>query len=140
MVTPENTNWLFDYGLIEDIAVPESNFGAPNSGFSWSMQPLNGPSNVGYESLTAFVNFSSLFLELDPMKYTGLGDLIRLNFFVFMILFGYSFRNYSWVLLGVVIVETLDFCFIFFCLLLIRFLLIPNCSLLIPIWCSRFWV
>jgi len=49
MVSPENTNWLFDYGLIEDIAVPESNFGAPNSGFSWTMQPLNGPSNVGVE-------------------------------------------------------------------------------------------
>ncbi|KAG5551125.1 hypothetical protein RHGRI_009521 [Rhododendron griersonianum] len=54
MVSPENTNWLFDYGLIEDIAVPASNFGAPNSGFSWAMQPLNGPSDVGYENDGSF--------------------------------------------------------------------------------------
>lgn len=41
MVSPENTNWLFDYGLMEDIAVPAS-------GFSWPVQPLDGSSNVGY--------------------------------------------------------------------------------------------
>ncbi|KAF7112195.1 hypothetical protein RHSIM_RhsimUnG0253400 [Rhododendron simsii] len=54
MVSPENTNWLYDYGLIEDIAVPASNFGATNSGFSWAMQPLNGPSDVGYENDGSF--------------------------------------------------------------------------------------
>ncbi|KAF5948774.1 hypothetical protein HYC85_014731 [Camellia sinensis] len=49
MVSPENTNWLFDYGLIEDIAVPDANFSAPASGFGWPMQPLNASSNVGVE-------------------------------------------------------------------------------------------
>ncbi|CAL5434550.1 unnamed protein product [Camellia sinensis] len=33
MVSPEHTNWLFDYGLIEDISVPDPNFSAPTSGF-----------------------------------------------------------------------------------------------------------
>ncbi|XP_059662538.1 transcription factor ILR3-like isoform X2 [Cornus florida] len=46
MGSPENTNWLFDYGLIEDISVPDGNFSAPTSGFSWPVQALNGSSNV----------------------------------------------------------------------------------------------
>ncbi|GMP52642.1 hypothetical protein CsSME_00018371 [Camellia sinensis var. sinensis] len=46
MVSPEHTNWLFDYGLIEDISVPDPNFSAPTSGFCW---PLNASSNVGLE-------------------------------------------------------------------------------------------
>ena len=46
MVSPETTNWIYNYGLIEDIAVPDGNFAAPTSGFSWSMpQPLNASSN-----------------------------------------------------------------------------------------------
>lgn len=46
MVSPENTNWLFDYGLIDDITVPDGNFTAPASGFNWPLQALNGSSNV----------------------------------------------------------------------------------------------
>ncbi|XP_059662537.1 transcription factor ILR3-like isoform X1 [Cornus florida] len=49
MGSPENTNWLFDYGLIEDISVPDGNFSAPTSGFSWPVQALNGSSNVSLE-------------------------------------------------------------------------------------------
>ncbi|KAL6975321.1 Transcription factor ilr3 [Sarracenia purpurea var. burkii] len=49
MVSPENSNWLFDYGLIEEIAVPDGNFSAPASGFSWPIQALNGSSDVGGE-------------------------------------------------------------------------------------------
>jgi hypothetical protein len=49
MVSPENTNWLYDYGVIDDIPVPEGNFSAPNAvGFSWSVQGVNGSSNVRY--------------------------------------------------------------------------------------------
>lgn len=48
MVSPENTNWLFDYGLMEDMAVPDGNFSVPASGFSWPSQPLDGSSNTGY--------------------------------------------------------------------------------------------
>ncbi|XP_057461480.1 transcription factor ILR3-like [Actinidia eriantha] len=47
MVTAESTNWIFDYGPVEDIAVPDPNFSVPTSGFGWSMQPLN--SNAGLE-------------------------------------------------------------------------------------------
>ncbi|KAI8552738.1 hypothetical protein RHMOL_Rhmol06G0290200 [Rhododendron molle] len=56
MVSPENTNWLFDYGLMEDIPVPAS-------GFSWPVQPLDGSSNVGVEI--------DSFGESDSLKETG---------------------------------------------------------------------
>ncbi|XP_057457131.1 transcription factor ILR3-like [Lotus japonicus] len=47
MVSRENTNWLFDYGLIDDIPAPEVTFTVPPSGFTWpSSQPLNSSSNV----------------------------------------------------------------------------------------------
>ncbi|KAF7822858.1 transcription factor ILR3-like [Senna tora] len=49
MVGPENTNWLFDYSLIDDITVPEETFTVPASGFSWPAQALNGSSNVNVE-------------------------------------------------------------------------------------------
>ncbi|OAY28568.1 transcription factor ILR3 [Manihot esculenta] len=49
MVSPENTNWLMEYGLIDDIPVPDANFSVPVTGFSWPVQNTNGPSNVGLE-------------------------------------------------------------------------------------------
>ncbi|KAK7846154.1 transcription factor ILR3 [Quercus suber] len=50
MVTPENnTNWLFDYGLMDDIPVPDANFSVPNPGFTWPVQALNGSSSVSVE-------------------------------------------------------------------------------------------
>ncbi|XP_040990131.1 transcription factor ILR3-like [Juglans microcarpa x Juglans regia] len=49
MVSPENTNWLFDYDLIEDIPVADGNFPASNTGFSWPAQALNGSSNASVE-------------------------------------------------------------------------------------------
>ncbi|KAK9062632.1 hypothetical protein SSX86_019820 [Deinandra increscens subsp. villosa] len=39
MVSPENTNWIYGYGLIEDIPVPDANFSAPASGFRLQFQP-----------------------------------------------------------------------------------------------------
>ncbi|XP_019251767.1 PREDICTED: transcription factor ILR3-like isoform X2 [Nicotiana attenuata] len=42
MVSPETTNWLYDYNF-EDITVSvDPNFSNSTSGFSWSMQPFNG--------------------------------------------------------------------------------------------------
>ncbi|KAK4386999.1 Transcription factor ILR3 [Sesamum angolense] len=61
MVSPENTNWLYDYGF-EDIAVHDGNFAAHNSGFSWPMQALNGSSNASCELLLNF-DMSSCFLS-----------------------------------------------------------------------------
>ncbi|KAG6637510.1 transcription factor ILR3-like isoform X1 [Carya illinoinensis] len=49
MVSPENTNWLYDYDLIEDIPVTDGHFSASNPGFSWPAQALNGSSNVSVE-------------------------------------------------------------------------------------------
>ncbi|XP_057464457.1 transcription factor ILR3-like [Actinidia eriantha] len=57
MVSPENTNWLFDYGLIEDIS-------SSISGFSWPMQALNGPSKAGVE-------INGPFGDSDNHKETG---------------------------------------------------------------------
>ncbi|KAL3508540.1 hypothetical protein ACH5RR_027941 [Cinchona calisaya] len=48
MVSPENTNWLYDYGF-EDIGVPDANFPASASGFNLPVQALNGSSNVSVE-------------------------------------------------------------------------------------------
>ncbi|GER45857.1 basic helix-loop-helix (bHLH) DNA-bindingsuperfamily protein [Striga asiatica] len=45
MVSPENTNWLYDYGF-EDIAVPDGSFCAPNSGVAWPVLALNATSNA----------------------------------------------------------------------------------------------
>ncbi|XP_024967344.1 transcription factor ILR3 [Cynara cardunculus var. scolymus] len=46
MVSPENTNWIYEYGLIEDIQVPDANFTLPASGFTWPVQPtFNGSSS-----------------------------------------------------------------------------------------------
>ncbi|XAR67487.1 hypothetical protein NMG60_11002261 [Bertholletia excelsa] len=67
MVSQENTNWLFEYGLIEDIAVPDPNFTAPNSGFSWPVQALNGSSNVGVEVDGQFRDSDS-YKEPGPRK------------------------------------------------------------------------
>ncbi|KAK6934386.1 Myc-type, basic helix-loop-helix (bHLH) domain [Dillenia turbinata] len=39
MVSPEATNWLYDYGLIDEIPVPDSNFSAPNAVITWTLQP-----------------------------------------------------------------------------------------------------
>ncbi|KAI3768926.1 hypothetical protein L6452_00022 [Arctium lappa] len=41
MVSPENTNWIYEYGLIEDIQVPDANFTTlpAASGFTWPIQP-----------------------------------------------------------------------------------------------------
>lgn len=46
MVSPENTNWLFDYPLIDDIPVADASFAA--SAFAWPLPPPP-PSNVGVE-------------------------------------------------------------------------------------------
>ncbi|KAF8414068.1 hypothetical protein HHK36_002067 [Tetracentron sinense] len=49
MVSPENSNWFFDYGLIDDIPVPGGDFPAPATGFHWPSEPLNGSSTLNVE-------------------------------------------------------------------------------------------
>ncbi|KAJ8747503.1 hypothetical protein K2173_009240 [Erythroxylum novogranatense] len=64
MVSPENTNWLIEYGLIDDIPVPDPNFSVPVSNFSWSVQPLNGSSSNGVE-------IDGSFGDSDTQKESG---------------------------------------------------------------------
>jgi FtsZ-binding cell division protein ZapB len=40
MVSPESTNWLFDYGLIDD----DRNFANPAAAFTWPVPPLSNTS------------------------------------------------------------------------------------------------
>ncbi|GAB4846213.1 Transcription factor ilr3 [Ancistrocladus abbreviatus] len=61
MVSPENANWIFDYGLIEDIPVPDGNFSATSSGFNWPLQALNGAPNVSEK-------IDGTFVETEPPK------------------------------------------------------------------------
>lgn len=58
MGSPENTNWLFDYSLMDDIsaAVPDGNLSNPAAGFSWPMQPL-----PRFYSLISFCLFILIF-------------------------------------------------------------------------------
>ncbi|XP_022985261.1 transcription factor ILR3-like isoform X2 [Cucurbita maxima] len=70
MVSPETTNWLFDYALMDDIPVADANFSAPTAGFSWSMPPLNASSNVSTEIE------GSLF-ESDGLKEPGSKKRVR---------------------------------------------------------------
>ncbi|KAK3427122.1 transcription factor ILR3 isoform X2 [Eucalyptus grandis] len=47
MVSPEQANWIYDCGLIDDIAAAAADggpFQVSGSGFSWPDQPLNGSS------------------------------------------------------------------------------------------------
>ncbi|KAL3639925.1 Transcription factor ilr3 [Castilleja foliolosa] len=63
MVSPENMNWLYDYGF-EDIPVADGNFAAPNPVFAWPVQALNGSSNTSAE-------IDGSFGEPDVPKETG---------------------------------------------------------------------
>ncbi|XP_058092122.1 transcription factor ILR3-like isoform X2 [Magnolia sinica] len=45
MVSPENPNWLFDCGLIDDISVPGGDFQPPAPGFYWPSQGFSASNN-----------------------------------------------------------------------------------------------
>ncbi|CAA0840390.1 Transcription factor ILR3 [Striga hermonthica] len=64
MVSPENTNWLYDYGF-EDVAVADGSFCAPNSGFAWPVLALNATSNA------SSVAVDGSFGEPDVSKESG---------------------------------------------------------------------
>ncbi|KAK2380985.1 transcription factor ILR3 [Trifolium repens] len=49
MVSRENPNWFFDYGLIDEISVPDPTFAVPSEAFTWPSQPFNVTSNVSAE-------------------------------------------------------------------------------------------
>ncbi|GAY54781.1 hypothetical protein CUMW_159380 [Citrus unshiu] len=81
MVSPENTNWLLDYPLIDDITVPDGNFSVSASGFTWTVQPpINGPSNGCVEIDSAFGDSNGLkesskkSPEVEGLKFKSPGE------------------------------------------------------------------
>ncbi|KAL2327963.1 hypothetical protein Fmac_021390 [Flemingia macrophylla] len=60
MVSRENTNWVFDYGFIDDIPVSDAAFAVPPSTFTW---PPNA-SSVGVSSSLFDSRVSFLMLEV----------------------------------------------------------------------------
>ncbi|KAI3504448.1 hypothetical protein L1887_25921 [Cichorium endivia] len=66
MVSPENTNWIYNYGLIDDVPVPVGNFVTPASGSIWPMQTtFNGSSS------NPSVELDGLLADADGTKETG---------------------------------------------------------------------
>ncbi|KAF8016372.1 hypothetical protein BT93_H1777 [Corymbia citriodora subsp. variegata] len=70
MVSPENTNWIYDCGLIDDIAVADGEFQVSGSGYSWPVQPLNGSSIFSTE-------IDGSFGESDGVKENGSKKRVR---------------------------------------------------------------
>lgn len=48
MASPENSNWGFDYPLMDNIPVPDGDFGVPGNGFFWTAQGINCDPSVRY--------------------------------------------------------------------------------------------
>lgn len=77
MVFPENTNWIYEVGLIDDIVVPDVYYTVPDSGFSWPIQAtLNGSSsNPRYAHILfclIYVASKTLILLIKFMSYNKL--------------------------------------------------------------------
>lgn len=65
MVNPEeNSNWLFDYGVIENIAVPGGDLPSLEPGFDWCSDALAGPTGLS-------ADFEDSFGNLDGTKECG---------------------------------------------------------------------
>ncbi|KAJ0765702.1 putative transcription factor bHLH family [Helianthus annuus] len=66
MVSPENTNWIYDYGFIDNAVVPGGTFLTPAGGSSWHMQP---PFNASSSNPSAECDGS--LASSDVRKETG---------------------------------------------------------------------
>ncbi|XP_042482250.1 transcription factor ILR3-like [Macadamia integrifolia] len=72
MISPENHNWLYDYGVIDDVPVSGGEFQAPVTGFHWPpSQGLNGSSTVSVE-IDGFLGEDS-----DALKEMGSRKRVR---------------------------------------------------------------
>ena len=68
---PQNPNWVFDYGVIEDILVPGGELPSLDPpGFSWPDHSFAGPTAPSTE-------FDDSFGNPDSMKETGLRKRAR---------------------------------------------------------------
>lgn len=86
MVSPENnTNWIYEYGLIEDISITDANltnFNVSASGFNWPIQTTfnASSSNPRYLLFSCLMN---LFSELVVFCFQKLCLLIKFRFLLF---------------------------------------------------------
>uniref|UniRef100_A0A5B6ZUJ0 Putative transcription factor ILR3-like n=1 Tax=Davidia involucrata TaxID=16924 RepID=A0A5B6ZUJ0_DAVIN len=70
MVSPEeNSNWLFDYGVIEDIPLPGGDLS--------SLEPFNWPSNAFTGSTNLSVELDDSFGNSDKIKELGSQKRVR---------------------------------------------------------------
>ncbi|KAK3028448.1 hypothetical protein RJ639_039040 [Escallonia herrerae] len=73
----DNSNWLFDYGLMEDISAvsgvvfpPAAAAAAPTIGFSWPQEPLNCSSNVSADIDGSLVDSEGFKEGCSRKRYT----------------------------------------------------------------------
>ncbi|XP_004294337.1 PREDICTED: transcription factor ILR3-like isoform 2 [Fragaria vesca subsp. vesca] len=72
MVSPENTNWLYDYGLIDD-----ANFPVSSSAFNWPVQPLPGSSSVSVELDGSLGDVEGLKESGSKKRFLELGSILE---------------------------------------------------------------
>lgn len=60
MVSPENSNWFFDCGLIEDTPVPGGDLPSLEPGINWSSQAFTGATSFSSELDDILVNSEAL--------------------------------------------------------------------------------
>ncbi|XP_019703573.2 transcription factor ILR3 [Elaeis guineensis] len=60
MGSPENSNWVFDCPLIDDMSVAGGDFPAPGTGFYWTPQGINSTSNSSVEISGSFVDSAGI--------------------------------------------------------------------------------
>ncbi|KAK9267519.1 hypothetical protein L1049_009947 [Liquidambar formosana] len=71
MVSPENTNWIFDYGLIEDITVPGGDLRSLEPGYNWPPpHAFTGPTGLSAE-------FNDSIVDSDGFKENGCRKRVR---------------------------------------------------------------
>lgn len=79
MASPENSNWVLDYPLIDNISVTGGDFGVPGNGFFWTPQGINCTPSVRYFNfdLSCFLSYVH-FRASDMRKIETFGFNIEL--------------------------------------------------------------
>ncbi|KAK9155894.1 hypothetical protein Sjap_003374 [Stephania japonica] len=70
MAMPENLNWIYEYGPIEDMPVLGGDFPPPSAAFNWPSQTINNSANVN-------VDIEGSFCDSDCLKETGSRKRVR---------------------------------------------------------------
>ncbi|KAK9133585.1 hypothetical protein Scep_013113 [Stephania cephalantha] len=70
MASPENLNWIYEYGPIEDMPVLGGDFAPPSAAFNWPSQTINNSASVN-------VDIEGSFGDSDCPKETGSRKRVR---------------------------------------------------------------